>query len=867
MTLTTLSSKDFCSLFKWALKRNRSVMIIFSIFLALGPILDMYVLATMTFDYDIELVMEDACIATLVIYSCVTAVFVLISAIRTFSFLHNKRSVDMFGALPTNRTTLLVSHLCAGITSICVPYTVASIITMGITARTNNAFSFSLVSILSTILMIIAAYIFTALMAYCCGTVVDTVISTLAINGIWLAGVALCFGFMESLIPGATFSTAYSSPLLTAFTPYGFGLMGICSFSDGYLYYSYGYTETCDLTFFISTVIWDILYIVGFFILTLFVANKRKAESSQDGFSVKWLPNVIKAGVSVVAGGLLGFTFASTSALTTSSETNNLGIYFFWYIIVSFVAFAVLHVIFARGKGKILQSAIIYIATTIASLALVIGMSYGMGIDTYVPSADSIKSVCIDNYELQDPENIQIVTELHQAIVDGLRSESKGYPYYFGSSDCYYSSVYDVYDAYYYNESSSYLYSDYSTTVTVEEEDGLTYEDYVRMYPYVNPFYCNISYNKKLGFDVERTYYITAYMASSGCYDMEKINSLIQRLVSSEEYKKLDNSYIFDEASRPDVKISSVTLTHYTLNESENSYYMSGSANLSTDEEFLNGLYEALKKDILADSEYVIGYSESFSDIIGSNYALITTEASAYGKDEVYYVPDIYIKDSYTNTYDYLTKNGITITPSFDLGNYNSSSYYDDFNAFVDTGNYYYLKSIVTKNCKTWAVIICENLGIDYDEWADKYYDSYATALLNQSSKLFKEMQEENGYGDAESSFIYEYAYYIPTTEEAEALVGELMAYATEYITDRSGLSSDTDTDETTSEQTASDNTESTDTQANQTSSQEATASEATQTSSQEATGSESTESDKSKADTDSSKENTSAAQTTSSAA
>ena len=39
----------------------------------------------------------------------------LISANHTFSFLHNKRSTDMFGAIPCTRSTLYFSHLLGGI--------------------------------------------------------------------------------------------------------------------------------------------------------------------------------------------------------------------------------------------------------------------------------------------------------------------------------------------------------------------------------------------------------------------------------------------------------------------------------------------------------------------------------------------------------------------------------------------------------------------------------------------------------------------------------------------------------------------------------------------------------------------------------
>ena len=56
MTLTTLSSKELKPLFKWAFKRNKVIIIIFSIFLFLnGPLLDMFVMSIAgLFDSDFE---------------------------------------------------------------------------------------------------------------------------------------------------------------------------------------------------------------------------------------------------------------------------------------------------------------------------------------------------------------------------------------------------------------------------------------------------------------------------------------------------------------------------------------------------------------------------------------------------------------------------------------------------------------------------------------------------------------------------------------------------------------------------------------------------------------------------------------------
>ncbi|MBQ1517240.1 MAG: hypothetical protein IIZ46_03465, partial [Clostridia bacterium] len=349
MTLTTFSSKQFKPLYTWALKRNIKIAIIFTFLLILfGPILDMYCISIDDFTEEIGLV-------SLIIFEALSALFTLISAMKTFSFLHNKRSVDLFGALPSNRTTLCISHLLGGITAISIPYIVAAVLTIGIAVRSGEYFRFALFSILANILMIIAAYTFTALIAYCCGTIVDTAIITLAVNGIWVGMVCIYYMLLGEMIPGIDFDNIVATPIIIAFSPYGFSVAASA-------FYSAFESPTA-----VSIIIWNIIYIIGVFFLTLFVANKRKSEVSQNGFAVKWLPIVVQAGASVVAGGIIG----AIAAETAGNGYGNMYIFSFWFVIIGFVAFAALYIIFNRGfKGKKLASIITYICTMIVSVSL-----------------------------------------------------------------------------------------------------------------------------------------------------------------------------------------------------------------------------------------------------------------------------------------------------------------------------------------------------------------------------------------------------------------------------------------------------------------------------------------------------------------
>ena len=84
-------------------------------------------------------------------------------------------------------------------------------------------------------------------------------------------------------------------------------------------------------------------------------------------------------------------------------------VFCFWYAIIGFVAFAILHIIFARGlKGKVIPSLLTYLGTTAVAIAILFGFSFGIGIDVYVPSPVTVKSVQFDGMDFKDPENILI---------------------------------------------------------------------------------------------------------------------------------------------------------------------------------------------------------------------------------------------------------------------------------------------------------------------------------------------------------------------------------------------------------------------------------------------------------------------------
>ncbi len=679
MTSTIFSSKTFPTFYKWAFKRNKAVMVIFSVLLGLGVILDLYAMTQIPrfgYGYTSDSLNDEfgeIGAVTIIIFQIGAIFFTFVSSLLTFSFLHNKRSVDMFGSAPTTRGTMFASHLLGGISSVAAPFITGCLIVMGFTARTGEYFKFDLIMVALGVLGILAAYSFTALIAYCCGTVIDTAIVTIGVNAICGGAVALFWGMCSEMIPGLEFESIIYSPILPIFSPYAF-----CFFGDFYFFSE-------EKSAFFSIIIWNVIFIAGITACALFAAIKRKAEVSQSEFAVKWLPMAIKAGASVVAGGFIG----CIAALTSDLGLGNMAVFALWYVIIGAVAFFILHVIFSRGvKRHLLPSLIVYAVTTVAAVGFVFILSTGLGIDTYVPVAQNVSTVSFNYEDYKDPENVKIITQIHKLVAEGTRKE-EGFPYYLGN---------DSQDYYIYEDINSddpeicYDDGDYPITVGTDDvpltsrssDSSRNVEDFSNNYPLTYMTSFNFSYSKKVGFKTVRSYYIANYSYDDKelNYDYDAIEELLQQLYSSTEYKHLRNEIIWDDELRsryslalnetPELNFMQYvpfSNDDYYYGYSTSSYQNVGSVKLPTGENFYENLFVALRKDMDADTEYYKTVTSHNSALL-DNYLTLTVAYTRKEKDQSYYgmfddyepysqYIDVVIPLSYKNTIDYLNSRGI----------------------------------------------------------------------------------------------------------------------------------------------------------------------------------------------------------------
>ncbi len=467
--------------------------------------------------------------------------------------------------------------------------------------------------------------------------------------------VVLYYVFLDSLIPGAAYDSIFNTPILILFTPYGFGYFGVWAVLNDSVQIVEG-----SSALFVVTLIWQIVFTAATAVGTYYMAKKRKAESAQNGFAVAWLPMFVQAIASVGVGAFTGLMF---SAFSVNDDFSIMFVYAFWYVVLSAIAFVILQIIFHRGlRGKWLRGLMVYAVTAAAALVLVLGMCFGLGIDTYVPNASSVKAVSIGNGDVvfTEQEDIENVAELHSIFAENLH-EVYEYPYYFGSDTV---------------DSSSSIYSPYS--------------DFSNDYPILTSFDFEFEYSRRFGTDVSREYDIYDFYSVLTTEELDRMEELVWNIFSSNAYKEYDCSLLFDEDTFAEMSenVQGIEISTYTLMTSyyydyddgygkAYSYEQTGSAYLDIgDTEFLNDLYDALKTDVTADEDYIPGnmISEEFADTLGDIYYVVSfyvssTYSAGYS---------VVVKSSYTNTMDLISD---SINSSYS-GNYNYT-YSDDYGSYI----------------------------------------------------------------------------------------------------------------------------------------------------------------------------------------
>ena len=342
------------------------------------------------------------------------ALFCVFIALLLFNYLHNKKATDLYHSLPVSRTALFFSKYLAGFAIVFVPLAVV----LGINTLVESVFLpdftqfrvYSLMNLGVCFLMLISLYTLTVFIVINTGTVVDAVITLLALNIGWVILATTFQSLLSNLLYG--FSRDFPSYVYSVFSPLAvlfFAQTGL----SGYI---------------------AIFAVVSGFALfgAVLIYKKRKSDFSGRVFSYKYMKTIIR----VIASAAAGMATAVTLSMQQSTTVNAVSAFAGGFLVVSFAVYLVMYAISVRGFKGFAKSLIAYGASVGAVALIYCAVGFDIfGYQTSVPDISEIKSVStqgnsyvspyISSWNLTEPNNgntyytgesIKAFNELHRKI-------------------------------------------------------------------------------------------------------------------------------------------------------------------------------------------------------------------------------------------------------------------------------------------------------------------------------------------------------------------------------------------------------------------------------------------------------------------
>ena len=406
-TSSTNWKHAFAETYRWSIKRNRGMMALFATLLFLMfPAVVLFGLAnanirtdSMTLEvYPISEqyanVFGDIVRYTMLLtVSSLCVLFTLLFAVQLFRYMHNKRSTDLFHALPVQRSAMLLGRVLAGLTALYVPL----LLNTGITALIALSFDIKdkgvqigglFLQVLGLMLVLAAAFLFCVLMAVCSGTTLDMVLSVIGVNLSFPILVYSCIYLIGCLLPG--------------------------------------FSPSIDLS--------------------VYLYRKRKSETAENTFAFQIPKGLIRFLITAVGGFSLGYML-----YWYYSSTAN---FLIGMLLGSFAAHMVVEAIYSRGFTRMKRSLAGY-AVFLGAFVIFYGVvaTGAFGYVDRMPNLEDIESVTFEDYtyyqefgsdhftiqgeqyeslaeqnpKLCQKENLEKVLTFHQAVIDFQKE--MGFPF------------------------------------------------------------------------------------------------------------------------------------------------------------------------------------------------------------------------------------------------------------------------------------------------------------------------------------------------------------------------------------------------------------------------------------------------------
>lgn len=428
-----LSEKEKAwNMFRWTGKRYKGISIAYIAMLIITfPLIEIILLLQSRTENPVEkyadIIEETSLALSGSIFAFVVILFTTIFAIVTFSYMHNKRCMDLFGSFPVSRRTLFFTRYISVLVQSMVPLIVVGLMGAMLTLKMS-----SFLDVMQTVGFLCIAVMgnvsFIALLSLCCGTVVDVIVSFFAINGIYPICVTICILFPGTVLPGYDGNiNGINWSLYTLLSPILAPFAGIWG-EEKLLY-----------------IVWWIIFSAVLLAGCIIFSKKRKTEIAQNAFVFSIVEQVIKIVTGFVVGFGMGWLMSVIGANSSSSYMAQYIWFFVGTCIGALITCIIFHLIYHRGLSKIKVSLIVSGIDVAAVMAFVlIIVSGAFGYDEKIPDINEIQKVSVTinsnesyivngqdvraNYTA-DKEFIEAAVEAQKIIVNDEMKYKKGvYP-------------------------------------------------------------------------------------------------------------------------------------------------------------------------------------------------------------------------------------------------------------------------------------------------------------------------------------------------------------------------------------------------------------------------------------------------------
>ena len=331
----------------------------------------------------------------------------VIAAMAMYGYLYQNRSCGMMAALPVKRESMFITAFLTGI----VPLLLVNVLTVLITACLGIVkFNYLLLWLAISCMNIIAFYGMAAFCAMLTGNIIVLPAVYIVLNlAAFVAGSCVA-EILRYFVFGMT--NAFNFKFIAAFSP----IMWL--YEKSHVFYDAGIPNEVV----IKGLGWVGFYCVIGIILAvsaLLLYKRRNMETAGDTVAVAVLKPVFKYcmcfGTALVTGALgMGlFNFRFNGGITTALAA--LG----FMLLGAFVGFFAAEMMMKKSL-RVFKTGWTGLFISFALIAVfVFSFEFDLfGYEKNVPDAEEVEIVCINGTDLEEKENIELMTELHQQIID-----------------------------------------------------------------------------------------------------------------------------------------------------------------------------------------------------------------------------------------------------------------------------------------------------------------------------------------------------------------------------------------------------------------------------------------------------------------